>query len=1673
MAYPRALPQFFHWFLRTLMVLAYVVLLGHPAQHLVNAVLGSLALYNVLYYRTHYIPQIDSIQVGVKAGFVWLSIMNLFVMFFFEELTTTLSAFVISGFVLCIIIGYKASQIQFASYGDVHDIEQLMESNQPPKFQSEREAYLCIRYHLWETSRNNVFKESPEKRKGPAKLTFLCQSATELFPNSPSIHNVCAIFYMNIIGDYTKTLTQLKFAHQNLGPFDVDLRFALVIANARRYQLIFETYKENSAEFCTKYTWVRRNELEAKRRTQLFWKTLMRSNINAERLFSLTEDISVAFKRTDTLYKNMLRLFPSSPILLRAYAHFLSEMNCDYDTAELLNSWAYELEATKDEYSNKQQQDAKGFNHSDVSSSDRSLTTGLPRQSKRMAFLSESSFSSKAARFLSTRLGVSLLVLAMSSLVMFGFTNSLFSVYKQNVSFLHSSGVASHMVEKILLDVQDLRTAHVRNDSSSQAKYVLDLETHSHKLSAIHKQLYLFQKHQLGVLTEYYEKPAFDVPAPTNWVVNYYDLVNIFSSSARELAYDINLDFGTHNPDATKHYFIMRYGPTAVAPGLSHAGSLLRDQNQDQAATRRGIFFVLMVFHIISVVSTLVFILFPIERSIMDERNSIIKLFKSISADLSGGVLASLKKTDIRDFEIGVFKETQGNNPAALDTVASRMQFKPHKRQQPMEKVFRRYYYAVLPLLIICCLLNFNISYNVEIANAQVSTEIFLSSERLSATNQLHFFYRELTLSRSVAGNKSEALGAHVWPEEGLRKMIDERLTLLERTHYELRFGTKASIGRHSGQYRLANEPVCVTLGDPEVTCDNALLRKYHLEEFGLDELFFRFLELCKRIEKTPGRMDELDFLDWLLSKALYQSMNFYVEETKQLLYNAEVSQYVIFFTNISILLLLYVRAVFFISATLSSALSRCRALFLMLPDTALDSSPYIREFLATGVASVEEHVLGAGLPIWQRIVSFANFWSKTNKQKATGPLNHSVQSLSLPFISISSNFRITGMNEQAEKLLGYQSSELLGEDVEAIFDKKKHDIKATLKDMFMNSEPAVLPMQKKKDGIMMLHVHASKVESHEVEYVLILGCDVISYINEAKEMLDKALHFQAIFATVSESIVVCSNEGQIQMINSKAQKLFGYPEASIKGKPIDFLLPHQGISEHLSSPNREEYAIPLGRREGTALNIALNQEATCLCASGGEVPVEVSITKFWIYRDSPPTVVLLIRDMSLRKQMEKSYMSAQKEKAANVAKSVFLANMSHELRTPLNGIILTSQLLAGANLGPEYQEYIETISCCADSLFSLINDILDFSKIEAGKLEMEESVFNIVETVEEVVSSVSPQACEKGVELIAVVDPQIPRFLRGDSRRLRQVLLNFLSNAVKFTSIGHVLVTNQLKLNEAGIVEILFKVSDTGIGIRESQLNQLFSRFSQLDMSSTRQYHGSGLGLAISKELVNMLGGKIGVDSEFGRGSTFWFTCKFAVDSTVDSGKARALDTIYAHKLQDVVVIVLVQNLVLCDVICQYLKMWRVRYYAVDSLQTAIPYINTRSPSQAPPVWVGDQICSDTILEGVKNEPVFFYTTRIPEQNRCEPQRNPAGARERQRSNRGENRVHCADFETPHREKAARGHPDRPAQIPGDPKKAIGAADLKLAVVAPYRRAQRKRRAPLPHHDLLSAQRR
>ncbi len=369
---------------------------------------------------------------------------------------------------------------------------------------------------------------------------------------------------------------------------------------------------------------------------------------------------------------------------------------------------------------------------------------------------------------------------------------------------------------------------------------------------------------------------------------------------------------------------------------------------------------------------------------------------------------------------------------------------------------------------------------------------------------------------------------------------------------------------------------------------------------------------------------------------------------------------------------------------------------------------------------------------------------------------------------------------------------------------------------------------------------------------------------------------FRCLVEAATDAVVVSDAKGTITLWNRASEAIFGYTAAEALGQPLTLIMPSEF---HGQAFERAAATAQGGLPGGGTVGLTVRRK------DGGEVPVELSLATWTTGQGR--FVAGILRDVSEHRQAQESNrqrallearaeaLAQAKEAAesANRGKSEFLATMSHELRTPLNGIIGMTELLLGTELDERQRRYAWLAKTSGSALLGLINDILDFSKIEAGRVELEMVTFDLRHVIELIADSFSSQASGKGLTLTASVHPHAPSQVRGDLGRLQQVMRNLVSNAIKFTDSGQVFIRAAPEHETPATVTLRVSVSDTGIGIPLERRDRLFKPFSQVDASTTRRYGGTGLGLAICKRLLDLMGGQIGVESEPGRGSTFWFT--------------------------------------------------------------------------------------------------------------------------------------------------------------------------------------------------------
>ena len=442
----------------------------------------------------------------------------------------------------------------------------------------------------------------------------------------------------------------------------------------------------------------------------------------------------------------------------------------------------------------------------------------------------------------------------------------------------------------------------------------------------------------------------------------------------------------------------------------------------------------------------------------------------------------------------------------------------------------------------------------------------------------------------------------------------------------------------------------------------------------------------------------------------------------------------------------------------------------------------------------------------------------------------------------------------------------------------------------------------------------------HSRRRALKLAEDQITGLRRTEE---EARRLAMVASRTGNGVVITDTDWRIQWINDGFTRLFGYTLDEVRGRqPGTFLA---GPETEMRTMEAMAQASAAGRPYiGEVLNYAKD---------GRKVWVELEIQPVRNEQGVLTGFLALQLDITGRKQQAAQLRDAKEAaERANVAKSQFLAMMSHEIRTPMNGVIGMASLLLDSPLSPDQRESAETIRQSGQALLSIINDILDFSKIESGRLELDHTEFSLRDCVEGAVDVLGPAAAQKQLDLLCEIPGDIPAMVRGDPVRLRQVLVNLIGNAVKFTERGEVLVKVRLLTRARPQVDLLFTVLDTGIGIPPAHMEKLFLPFSQVDASMTRRFGGTGLGLAICRRLVELMGGGISVESEVGRGSSFSFVLRLHEVSPLPEPPARPTGELGGRRI-----LIVEDNATSRRVMAGMLKHWGVEPVAMDTSQRAL----------------------------------------------------------------------------------------------------------------------------------------
>ncbi|HEX5043163.1 MAG TPA: response regulator [Candidatus Polarisedimenticolaceae bacterium] len=424
-------------------------------------------------------------------------------------------------------------------------------------------------------------------------------------------------------------------------------------------------------------------------------------------------------------------------------------------------------------------------------------------------------------------------------------------------------------------------------------------------------------------------------------------------------------------------------------------------------------------------------------------------------------------------------------------------------------------------------------------------------------------------------------------------------------------------------------------------------------------------------------------------------------------------------------------------------------------------------------------------------------------------------------------------------------------------------------------------------------------------------------------------------FFTMSlDMLCIAGVDGYFKRVNPSWERTLGFDGEELLSRPyLDFVHPDDreetvrraaGLAQGqnvVSFENR--YACKDGSYRWLYWNAAADPTAQRVYAIARDVTERRLQAE--AQEENASRLALLVKELDLARH--------RAEDAARV-KADFLANMSHEIRTPMNAVMGMTDLALATDLTPEQRSYLATVKVSARALLDLVDDILDLSRIEAGKLELDRTEFDLRETVEDAIKVLAVRAGQKGLELACRVSPQVPRTVLGDPGRLRQVLVNLVGNAIKFTEQGEVVLEAEVASRSEDAVRLRFSVMDTGIGIPEEKREQIFAPFTQADTSTTRRFGGTGLGLAISAQLVEMMGGKLGLVSEVGSGSTFHFTASFELprlQAAVPAARSPRLD------LTDVPVLVVDDNATNRRILHEMLQSWRMRPTATAGAEEAL----------------------------------------------------------------------------------------------------------------------------------------
>lgn len=535
--------------------------------------------------------------------------------------------------------------------------------------------------------------------------------------------------------------------------------------------------------------------------------------------------------------------------------------------------------------------------------------------------------------------------------------------------------------------------------------------------------------------------------------------------------------------------------------------------------------------------------------------------------------------------------------------------------------------------------------------------------------------------------------------------------------------------------------------------------------------------------------------------------------------------------------------------------------------------------------------------------------------------------------------------NPAVTEILGYTHEELLQLNIKDVVHPE--DLQKTPLRLFSSQQSQTMRMEHR-----LLRKDGSVVMTERSSHILPDG-NVVSFVRDVsrRHRIEQAIRqerdrAQSYLDLAGVMFIALDCSGIVTMANARACHVLGYDESEIIGKFwFEHFVPEPYLNKAWNSfQTRIHHQHP---EEFTQYS-----ESAVITRDGR---IRQMLWHNALLRDEQGQVIGLLgsgEDITEKLQVEQAELARAAAEASNLAKSEFLAMMSHEIRTPMNAVVGIASLLLHSSLPPEQKEYIETLHGAAQTLQDLLNDILDFSKIEAGKLDMEHAPFHVRHTIETVSELLAEKAHRKGLELSVWVDPNLSVEAKGDVGRLRQVLTNLVDNAIKFTETGEILISAEPLERRDDEWLIRFEVRDTGIGMNQHQQNIAFEPFAQGHRGRSRELMGTGLGLAISKRLVHLMGGDMGVESQPGKGSLFWFTVRLQATTT-------EMDSLDISSWPETNMLIVLSHPFATETLSHLLHSWGIQHETCTTGQEALHKIAQGFQTEHPYSIV---LCDDTL---------------------------------------------------------------------------------------------------------------